>query len=440
MGGSDPFPVTVSSLHFPSAELQSVSQTLSSLRRSALSLTNRLRSIETDATFAQEVADHYDLPLVANERCGSWYIPPDAKSGSTYFKSTDGHTGQWDFSFRRLNLQILPVARAHGGCIIVDSTRRGKFINRALFPSDSAYHPVQFPPNFLGASEESQIERRIDGFVKSLTDLKLDLIHLRQQLGKPIRVAWANRSYFYPTDLHKGTEYNLFVLCSASKRVQGAEISEGGYIQGAGDDSESWAHGLTPPVFWANKSTFFQTDEEDLPRLIEKLVDENRKPDSTQNATLVAPTQNLYISQTDSCMSEVPYDLVIDCNANQESSEDSSKRLNLGCGSSKLGGRDLRNHLDKVRAFVNSQLRADPSRSLLVTCESGKDLSAGVLLTILCLFYDDSGAFSSPTERNITKQFIRQRLAWIVSSKYDVNPSRTTLQSVNAFLMQRPEY
>jgi tRNA A64-2'-O-ribosylphosphate transferase len=54
---------------------------------------------------------------VANERCGSWYIPPDTKSGSAYFKSTDGHTGQWDFSFRRLNLQILPLAREHGGYV-----------------------------------------------------------------------------------------------------------------------------------------------------------------------------------------------------------------------------------------------------------------------------------------------------------------------------------
>lgn len=107
-------PISVSSLHFPSAE-QSISQTLSSLRRSALSVTNRLRSIQSDAQFVQEVADHYELPLVANERCGSWYIPPDVKAGSAYFKSTDGHTGQWDFSFRRLNLQILPIAREHGG-------------------------------------------------------------------------------------------------------------------------------------------------------------------------------------------------------------------------------------------------------------------------------------------------------------------------------------
>ena len=44
------------------------------------------------------------------------------------------------------------------------------------------------------------------------------------------------------------------------------------------------------------------------------------------------------------------------------------------------------------------------------------------------------------SKRTVGKQFIRQRLAWIVSSKHDVNPSRSTLQSVNAFLMQPPDY
>lgn len=117
MAASGDYPVSLSSLHFPSAEHASVSQTLSSLRRSALSIPNRLRSIESDAHFVQHVADHCDLPLVANERCGSWYINPESKAGSAYFKSTDGHTGQWDFSLRRLNLQILPVALQHGGLV-----------------------------------------------------------------------------------------------------------------------------------------------------------------------------------------------------------------------------------------------------------------------------------------------------------------------------------
>ena len=41
-------------------------------------------------------------------------------------------------------------------------------LNRALFPDKPSMHAVQFPPSYLGASEESEIEKRIDGFVKSM--------------------------------------------------------------------------------------------------------------------------------------------------------------------------------------------------------------------------------------------------------------------------------
>lgn len=41
-------------------------------------------------------------------------------------------------------------------------------LNRALFPSQTAYHPVRLPPNYLGESEEVQIETRIETFVHSL--------------------------------------------------------------------------------------------------------------------------------------------------------------------------------------------------------------------------------------------------------------------------------
>lgn len=220
----------------------------------------------------------------------------------------------------------------------------------------------------------------------------MDIEALRESLGRPIKIAWANRSYLYPADLHKGDGYNLFVLCSASKRVHGAEMSEGGYIQGAGDDSESWAHGLTPPVFWENKSALLATDEEELPDRIQELMAKQRSQKTDHQAIRVAPTQNLYISRTSSLSTDSDgYDLVIDCNASPQASEGNAKRLNLGCGSAKLGSRDLRKSLDQVKTFVNTTLLSNPAQSLLVTCETGKDLSAGALLAILCLFYNDDG-------------------------------------------------
>jgi tRNA A64-2'-O-ribosylphosphate transferase len=103
---------------FPEQANHNFSRILGGLRRSNLSITNRLRSICQDAAFVDDVAAALKLPLVANERCGSWYIDPARKAASAYFKSTDGHTGQWKFSTRRLNLHLLELIGKHDGLVI----------------------------------------------------------------------------------------------------------------------------------------------------------------------------------------------------------------------------------------------------------------------------------------------------------------------------------
>lgn len=127
----------LSDIIFPSQEssitANNINKILGDLKRSNLSITNRLRSIQKDADFVEEVAaalaggagvgddsagqggKEQRRPLVANERCGSWYIRPGLKGASAYFKSTDGHTGQWKFSTRRLNLHLLPIIERYDG-------------------------------------------------------------------------------------------------------------------------------------------------------------------------------------------------------------------------------------------------------------------------------------------------------------------------------------
>lgn len=106
--------------------------------------------------------------------------------------------GEWGFSLRRLNLQLLEVVEKRGGAVIVDSTRRGKsmpdalsktvpiwccVINRALFGENkdtgrtSEELNLFTPPNAVGESEHAQIEKRIDGFVKAfLVSTNLSLL------------------------------------------------------------------------------------------------------------------------------------------------------------------------------------------------------------------------------------------------------------------------
>jgi tRNA A64-2'-O-ribosylphosphate transferase len=110
-------PTSVSSLIF--SYQPTLNQTLSQLKRSRLGIRNRLTSIVEDADFVAHVAAANHLPLIANERCGSWYVPPDVKAGSVYFKSTDGHQGQWAFSLRRLNLGFLSVVERYGGLVVL---------------------------------------------------------------------------------------------------------------------------------------------------------------------------------------------------------------------------------------------------------------------------------------------------------------------------------
>lgn len=138
-----PAATTTSEIIFSEQANHNFSKTLGELKRSTLSIRNRLESIQHDAAFAQQVVEAYGRPLIANERCGSWYIDPKSKGGSAYFKSTDGHTGVWKFSSRRLNLHLLEIIGQNDGyaahylwlhymlivllsCIIIDSTRRGK--------------------------------------------------------------------------------------------------------------------------------------------------------------------------------------------------------------------------------------------------------------------------------------------------------------------------
>jgi tRNA A64-2'-O-ribosylphosphate transferase len=127
-------PPTASELIFSEQANHNFSKTLGDLKRSTLSIQNRLRSILQDADFARTVADAFARPVAANERCGSWYIDPGTKGGSAYFKSTDGHTGVWKISTRRLNLHLLEIIGQNDGCIIVDSTRRGKSMYLSRYP------------------------------------------------------------------------------------------------------------------------------------------------------------------------------------------------------------------------------------------------------------------------------------------------------------------
>lgn len=202
-------------------------------------------------------------------------------------------------------------------------------------------------------------------------------------------------------------------------------MTEGGYIQGAGDDSEGWSHGLTPELFWLHSDTFRSTTEEDLPRLIDELKAREWDHPSPEDSVLIRPTKNVFIQKTPSSpKSPVGFDLVINCAGKHRWYDGNPSGLDLGCGQGKLGSRDLRAALVSVREFVSLRVKHDHC-SLLVAAQDGLDLAVGTALMILCLFYDDTGmqlsnAISKPSE---TKG------AQASSQDFETRPRLTSLTS-----------
>jgi tRNA A64-2'-O-ribosylphosphate transferase len=234
-------------------------------------------------------------------------------------------------------------------------------------------------------------------------------------------------------------------------------MSEGGYIQGGGDDSEGWSLGLTPETFWGNKDLILRTSEDELPKLITFLKSDQDKSIGATEISLIKPTQNVFLCKAGHRSAKC-FGFVITCSDSKEDFADSQRVLNLRCPGGKLGSRDLRKKLPEVQEFLNTNIGGVKSGRLLITCSTGKDLSVGVALLVLCIFCNEEGRFTDSfsfirlqstnrtiglltdtrSARIIDKQLVRERLAWIITSKPDSNPSRSTLQAVNSFLIDPP--
>ncbi|KAI0124198.1 initiator tRNA phosphoribosyl transferase [Xylariales sp. AK1849] len=452
--------LTASDLIFSSQANHNFSRILTDLKRSNLSISNRLNSITEDASFVSDVANTSNRPLIANERCGSWYITPESKAGSAYFKSTDGHTGQWKFSSRRLNLHLLDIISENDGCVIVDSTRRGKrmpdalsktipiwccVLNQALFPGDVDKHALFTPPNVVSESEHAQIKASIPGFVDSFKSLGIDLETLRR-LKKPLRPMWVTQESQLVKTYIVFEDYHPVICCTSSRRVMAGEMSEGGYIQGAGDDTENWAHGLTPCIFWEHRKALLSTPEADLPDLIVSMVLKGSETASKHVPQQVAPglfvgTLTQELSATYRCI------IALQPEATDPSTwVKTSSHMEVGIGKHKLASRNLRSALPQICQFTSKVLVAEHDTphdrptveggGVLILCETGKDISIGVALALLCQCFDEGGHLKIQEERrDMNKGIIKVKLSRIMTAFPEANPSRATLQSVNSFLM-----
>lgn len=228
--------------------------------------------------------------------------------------------------------------------------------------------------------------------------MNLDIENLRRRITKPLRPYFVSRTQ--QPDVDKVTGTYPIICCSASRQEAGDSDC---YVQGAGDDTENWANGLTADTFWLNVDTLMAIEsEDDLESTIHKIVTSGRRDELNRTITigLTMKSAPLHVGTLDSANDAYfsRYDCMIACSDPQASYRfesisklQSSCALTLNCGKGKAASRSLRHQLPRLIPFVEHVKSKKRYPSFLVTCASGKDLSIGVALTLLCLYYDDEG-------------------------------------------------
>ncbi len=311
-------------------------------------------------------------------------------------------------------------------------------LNRSLFPELVESHILRTPEGVVSPSEHAQIEQRLPAFVLDFKQLNLDLDALRMKLKhKPMRPIWATPDVDLSDTILEGMKENLLVLCTASGRTVTIAASDTSfeYVQGAADDSESWACGLTPALFWSHQGNLLALSEGELPASIQELVATSVSAPEADEPILVRPTRSIWLADNRSAAAcYADFDVIITCSDARSASFpcDEKKHIPLECSEGKNGSRQLRAMLPRLEALAD-KLR--PHSRVLVTCQTGRDIAVGVALALICCYCADDGCLV-PTGSGpiLSKTTIKHRLSWIMVSHPSAKPSRATLQSVNAFL------
>lgn len=469
------------------------SQILKDLRRETGSVKNRIQSIIFDSKY---VAQFSDFPIVTNERCGLWYVEPKSSIGSVYFKSTDGHTGQWKFSMRRLNFHMLDMFRQLNCLVLVDSTRKGKIMPDALLKTVPIWcavlNYIMFegedipggewaslaennwlctPREMVSGSEHSTIVKLIPEHAREVKKLGLiSKIELINRLGsqKPIIPHWIYPSKKSQVVETSETHFSICCLTASVKSSSGTDVPGWNflqpYVQGAADDHELWASldicsGLLDHDLLWNEIYYEPSEElrvidmatgdispwlseEELLSRIEKIY-QNLKVNAEESSIdasrlrdtgiyIGSITKNLAYSEVVGLASSIKHIIVL---SPEFSVIDVPKESPIKISTFKV--ESSKKGSKKLREILPSIIESIPNvgsqEKVVVLCDSGKDLSVGVAL---CLLTKNFGTLWVPTKfpPHINKDIIKQHLCVVLDCR-QVNPSRNTLQSVNTYLM-----
>ncbi|KAG8877569.1 hypothetical protein FRB97_003321 [Tulasnella sp. 331] len=467
---------------------------LQDLAKEKTSLYNRLRSIQDDIVFVHHVCCEYyeHLPIVPNLRCGAWYVDPAVPQvvhTPTYFKSTDGHHNHWDFNLRRANLHLLPTIQDISSSLTLHAVANAfRTLSPRQFPSGAASsiglshgnitYPIPSTPNSTHPPTRS-LAPSILRLKNGLIDGRLNYVYVESvfdlpQLSRPLRPVWISTASTIIPQFEDDLDFYPVICLSASEHVENGVERHNGYcyVQGSGDDHESWSKGLTPMMFWRNVETVRRATPETIATIVQDIVDSHSDATASPFKHLTPITKahsmiSLGIPKSSEVEPSKALILISPLPTCIEPITSPQPRLlSLVIPAGKAGQLDLMKALTRAIAFV--KLHLDAGTAVDIVGADPSDVCTGVAMAVLQALFNDAGDYTgqpasigafdlrtlSQQEENvvfinhpfstayfageISKQSIRKRLEWIQQSAPGMNPSRVTMNRVNEYFLSPP--
>lgn len=410
---------------------------------------HRLRSIASDAAFVSSVcAAHAAYAVIANLRCGAWYVDPTVPApvrGESYFKSTDGHMHQWSFSLKRANLHLVPLLLAAGGGVVVDATRRGKAMPDALaktvpiwcavlnaaskrrYGTPAAVGPgLVTPERSVSRSEHDQILSRLEGWVDSFLGSDLEV----PKLEAALRPVFVTQDQPIPTSEAVAEAGTIPLLCvSASRIVPSDQLdpeAQHVYVQGAGDDEEAWARGLTPALFWTHRDEILANP---VPQTIDDIVTQSASSRSTATTPVPIGNTRLFIGSPSAHGTGTTAEFAY------------THTLSLPQGKKALA--HIARSFPPAIEAVTASLAKLPHSSILISTEKDAHVAGALTVAVLAASFDSHQQFiPTPKDRethrqSLDKQALKRRLEWLVTHAPKAAPPRAHLLRINELLLSQ---
>eukprot|EP01080_Neovahlkampfia_damariscottae_P010975 gene10975-3682_t len=417
------------------------------ITKDTVTITSRLLSIKHDSKFVKGVFEKLPKKTkkMANLRCGLWY---HQKFDSTcYFKSTDGHAYHWNFSTSRLNLNVVQEIIQNEIVAIVDSTRKGKLLPDSIsktipiwaYVLNSVINKIgnrnwSFEldlPKGISKNEKSQIEDLIPKFIENFRNCGLDFesILLMQKPMKCFFVSPVHQFKEFEEDVSNLNFHPLILICASDPSFDEKTFSWR-YIQGAGDDHQTWGKGLTPELFWKFEDEILEDEE-----FISEIIDEKNAKgaaDKLQNyvkkLTQIGNT-NLFIG---SSICEIPSEYAtIFCCIKPENKPEISLYVEI---SDSKKNKSLENNLNFAMEFIKEHIK---SSKIAIICSTGNNESVCVACAALALFYNEKNNFDENGSKKLSKQYLRSNMSYISSFVTSATPSRNLMKQLNRYFLSK---